>query len=217
MGAGRFRRRLVLLSGGLDSAAILYAAFRGETSALFVDYGQVTACGELAAARRLASVRAVHLEVADAPGLGRLGTGALAATATALEADGGTALQRNEWFPARNLALISIAAIVLGRIGGGELWLGASEPSYRDTRPTFFEAAELAARESLPESMPISVVVPDARRVDVLRAAVAEGLEPRLTFSCNRRSDRHCWRCASCRDRAVLLDELRIPLTASEH
>jgi 7-cyano-7-deazaguanine synthase in queuosine biosynthesis len=29
-----------------------------------------------------------------------------------------------------------------------------------------------------------------------------------LTFSCNRRADRHCWRCTSCRDRSTLLQEV---------
>jgi 7-cyano-7-deazaguanine synthase in queuosine biosynthesis len=145
-----------------------------------------------------------------------LGAGQLVSAETGVAADGITGLQRDEWFPARNLTLIAAAAIMLGREGGGQLWLGASELSYRDTRPAFFAAAEQAVRESLPESVPFMVVVPKVSRLELLRAAVAEGLEPRMTFSCNRRSDRHCWRCASCRDRAALLGDLRMSPTPSE-
>lgn len=211
MGARASRRRIVLLSGGLDSGAVLFAPYAGETSALFVDYGQVSAPGELAAARRLAAAQRVELEIADIPALARLGAGRLSRAPIAGNADGVTELQCEEWFPARNLALLAVAAIALGREGGGDICVGASEPVYRDGQQAFFSAAESVIRESLPLSMPVAVTVPETSRAELLRAAVEAGLEPRSTFSCNRRGDRHCWRCASCRDRAALLEVCSSP------
>lgn len=208
MGQGTLRRRLVLLSGGLDSAAVLFTPNAAHTQALFVDYGQAAMTGELSAARQLAAQRQVALEVARLPGLAELGAGRLSSMAPASLADGTGDLQQEEWFPARNLLLVAVAGVVLGREGGGQLCLGASAPVYRDGQPAFFAAAQVALRESLPEGLGVEIVVPRRSRCDVLRDAVAAGLEPRLTFSCNRRADRHCWRCASCRDRVALLAAL---------
>ena len=205
MGAEASRNRLVLLSGGLDSGAVLYLSDPDITRALFVDYGQVSSGGELEAATRLARQRGVRLEVANVSDLARLGAGRLSARPGARMADGTTELQREEWFPSRNLLLIAVAGIHLGREAGGELCLGAGDAVYGDSRPTFFAAAQAALRESMPDGIPIHISVPRGSRESVLFDAIKAGLDVRATFSCNRRGDRHCWRCASCRDRAALL------------
>ena len=208
MGAGTPRARLVLLSGGLDSAAVLFLGAPDATQALFIDYGQASARGELDAATRLTAQRGVPLEVAVVPDLARLGAGRLSIRPAARISDGATELQQEEWFPARNLVLISLAGALLAREGGGELCLGAGDAVYRDGRPAFFKTAQAALRASLPENIPVRISVAGRSRDSVLAEAVAEGLDLRTTFSCNRRGDRHCWRCASCRDRAALLRAL---------
>jgi 7-cyano-7-deazaguanine synthase len=208
VGARASRHRLVLLSGGLDSSAVLFRPHVGTTSALFVDYGQVSAEGERLAAQRVAAAAGVPLEMADAPALAALGAGSLSGANRAVCADGETELQRSEWFPGRNLLLIAIAGISLGRNGGGLLCFGASEGVYEDTRPAFFAMAEKAMGKALPQQVRACISVATGCRIDALRAGVAAGFEPRMSFSCNRRGDRHCWRCASCRDRSTLLEEL---------
>jgi 7-cyano-7-deazaguanine synthase len=209
MGQESSRYRVVLLSGGLDSAAVLFTTNTARTQALFVDYGQAAASGELQAAQRLARECHVSLEAVHAPGLASIGAGRLSGSRPASVADGTTELQRDEWFPARNLVLVAVAGVVLGRNGGGELYFGASDPVYRDCQPAFFRAAQATLRESLPDGAVAEITVPQHPREEVLQDAVAAGLEPRLTFSCNRRGDRHCWRCASCRDRIALLEKLK--------
>jgi 7-cyano-7-deazaguanine synthase len=198
----------VLLSGGLDSAAALYLSAASETRATFVDYGQVTARAEERAARALCSARGVPLEVVQVTDLARLGAGTLVNARRSPLADGAFEEQEDEWFPGRNLMLVAIGTIALATGGGGELAFGAFSESYRDARPEFFHSAQAAIAESLPRSIKIVVTVPTESRLDVLRAACEDGLEPRLTFSCNRRADRHCWRCTSCRDRSTLLQEV---------
>ena len=198
----------MLLSGGLDSAATLYASPVGQTSAMFIDYGQVSSQAEERAACALARARGISLEVARVDDLSRLGAGSLARSEAAIDADGTSEEQRQEWFPARNLMLCAIAAIPLARAGGGELALGTLSDSYRDSRVEFFKSVEHAILDALPTQTMITLVVPSEDRLLALRAACSAGLEPRLTFSCNQRSDRHCWRCASCRDRARLISEL---------
>jgi 7-cyano-7-deazaguanine synthase len=197
-----------MLSGGLDSASLLYSRLSSRTRALFVDYGQISLRGEERAARSLAHEAGVSLDVVRVPALAELGAGSLSGAAALGHADGVSELQKEEWFPARNLMLAAIAAIVLGRLGGGEIVFGAAAVSYRDARPEFFRSVEAVVSESLPEGFPAAVVIPSGDRLRLLRASCHAGLEPRLTFSCNRRGDRHCWRCSSCRDRRSLLDAL---------
>jgi 7-cyano-7-deazaguanine synthase in queuosine biosynthesis len=208
MGARSLRRRLVLLSGGLDSAATLYNSPHSETQALFVDYGQVSSAPEEKAARTLAGNRGVDLEILRVKELGRLGSGTLIRAGEAHGADGHDADQKQEWFPARNLMLCAIAAIPLARTGGGELALGALSDSYRDSRLEFFQSVEQAICDGLPTDSPVKIIIPSEDRLTALRTASTSGLEVRLTFSCNRRHDRHCWRCSSCHDRVELIAAL---------
>ena len=216
MGTQAPRHRLVLLSGGLDSAAMLYLSPVDWTKAMFIDYGQVSAKLEERAARALTAEREITLEVVRVGDLARLGAGTLARATAISFADGETQSQREEWFPGRNLMLSAIGAISLARAGGGELAFGALSDSYRDARPTFFESVEKVIDASLPSDIRIKLIVPSASRLEVLREAYAAGLEPRLSFSCNRRDDRHCWRCTSCQDRSQLIAAL-LPQDSRSH
>lgn len=209
MGPGDARHRIVLLSGGLDSAAALYLGDAQRTLGLFVDYGQTSVAGELRAATALAEARGVLLSVVTINAMAALGAGTLSGQPRAEGADGTTEDQQDEWFPARNVLLAAVGAVMIGHNGGGQLVFGAQTESYRDARPEFFASAQRLIADALPTSFVVSVVVPPMARLDALRAASAQGLNARLTFSCNRRGDRHCWRCASCRDRQELLGRLR--------
>ena len=94
--------RLLLLSGGLDSAALAWA-LRPEHS-LFVDYGQRPVVAERRAARAVAdAVGTVHHEL-EAAHLGVLGRGLLASD------DKPTDGPSPEWWPFRNQLLATLAA-----------------------------------------------------------------------------------------------------------
>ena len=205
MGQGNSGNRLILLSGGLDSAATLYLSTPALTRALFVDYGQVSLAGEERAARTLSATRGIGLEIARVGDLARLGAGTLVGGAPSRVADGELEAQREEWFPGRNLILVAIGASYAARWGGAELAFGASSEAYRDTRRKFFASAERAVTESLPPELKIAIELPARSRAQMLEAARKNGLEPRLTYSCNRRGNRHCWRCTSCGDRSKLI------------
>lgn len=201
-------RNLILLSGGLDSAAALFARDRASSSALFVDYGQVTRPAEEKAARRVAALAGVPLEVVRVPDLARLGAGSLAGGPASASSDGQSSIERAEWFPARNLVLIALAAVPIGRWGGGKVLFGATPGVYRDNRAEFYDLAGQIIAAALPEESVVVIDGPQGSRPQALSTAMVAGLDPRITFSCNRRPDRHCWRCSSCRDRAHLLREL---------
>ncbi len=194
---------LVLLSGGLDSSAALYQ-IDGVVSALFVDYGQRAVAGEQRAARAVAAQRNIPLEVLAAPAIAGLGAGDLVGAPPAEGSDGMSEQQRQEWFPLRNLLLLTLGAIMVARQQSGVVVVGATDGVYADTRTSFFLAAGVAIKRGLPDQTEVAVAAPPMSRMAAISSAKERGLDLRLTFSCNIRGDRHCWRCASCRDRAMI-------------
>lgn len=206
--------RVVLLSGGLDSSALAFLLnLRSpDDYGLFIDYGQVTAAAERRAAKAIAAAYGFDVAEVSVPGLVVVGAGTLAGQGPAEGADGSDEVQQAEWFPARNLLLISLGAAFLGARGGGTLFIGCSEITYRDTTPEFIEAASNALRQAFSPHAAVRLESPATPRLELVGSACARGFEPRLTFSCNRRHDRHCWRCSSCLDRERVLSEVRVHL-----
>lgn len=92
---------LLLLSGGLDSAAV--AKIERPTRAVFIDYGQEPAEAERIAARSVAAHLSLELDELTVD-LSAVGTGLLAGTAQVEDAPS------PEWFPYRNQHLVTIAA-----------------------------------------------------------------------------------------------------------
>ncbi len=203
--------RVVLLSGGLDSSA--FAFLLGLQSlgdlGLFIDYGQVTAAAERRSANAVGSAYGFKVAEVSVPGLAVVGAGTLIGQVSAERADGSDEAQRAEWFPARNLLLISIGAALLGRRGGGTLFIGCSEPTYRDTTQEFVKSTNAVLRQTFEACTRVQVEKPAASRFELVSTACDRGFEPRLTFSCNYRHDRHCWRCTSCLDREDVLARVR--------
>lgn len=102
--------RLLLLSGGLDSAALAY-----ETSpeySLFIDYGQRPAAAERRASQAIADALAIEHHEFDASCLRALGLGLLASDE---HLDGGPS---PEWWPFRNQLLATIGAAWIVRTLG---------------------------------------------------------------------------------------------------
>lgn len=95
-------RTLLLLSGGLDSTSV--AATHRPDAALFIDYGQMPAEAELAAARHVADHLELELLVL-AVDLSEVGAGLLIGSDQT-----SAAAPTAEWFPYRNQFLITVAA-----------------------------------------------------------------------------------------------------------
>ena len=92
---------LILLSGGLDSAAV--AEIERPARALFVDYGQLPANAERRAARAVASHFSLELDELTVD-LSHVGSGLLTGAPQPQDAP------TPEWFPFRNQLLATIAA-----------------------------------------------------------------------------------------------------------
>jgi len=197
---------VVLISGGLDSAALIFWLIdRGwQIFPLHVDYGQVTEKGEWVATQSL-------LNVVDTSPVVRLSTPDVAKLAS------GTLTGRKsdidiEYFPSRNLFLLTLAAMYAHSLNISTIMLGLianSSEIFPDTSPTYLASVQTVLRLEYPN---ISVKAPfvEKEKTEIVSAAIELGLIPELTFSCNRLAERHCWHCSSCADRLYVFNKLNI-------
>jgi 7-cyano-7-deazaguanine synthase len=126
--------RLLLLSGGIDSAAIAW--WQKPDLCLTIDYGQSPARGEIAASAALCSVLDLRHETISVD-LRQLGSGLMAGRET-LQL--GSA---DEWWPYRNQVLITLAAMRYVGQGLREIMIGAvATDIHADGKLPFLEAID---------------------------------------------------------------------------
>jgi 7-cyano-7-deazaguanine synthase len=93
---------LLLISGGLDSTCIAW--WRRPAGALFVDYGQKPAAGELTAARAVTEALGIALSVLRVD-CSPIGSGLLAGSSPLASVS-----PSPEWWPFRNQLVVTLAA-----------------------------------------------------------------------------------------------------------
>jgi len=205
------RSCVLLLSGGLDSATCLALVSRwGWTvHALSFDYGQRHRV-ELRAARALArKYHVVSHRVIAIPALGALGGSALTDRSIRVPKKAlGKALIPVTYVPARNTLFLAFALGVAEASGATEIVIGANAldySGYPDCRPAFLEAFERVAKlgtKAGAEGRRFSIRAPllHMSKADIVRLALALGLETRLTTSCYDpgKAGRPCGSCDSC-------------------
>lgn len=183
---------LVLLSGGIDSAALVGRALSQghECAALFVDYGQPSYMAEGAAAQAVADHFGVRLyNTYTKVRLGDMATGTDAHVV-----------------PARNLLLASLAVNVALVEGYTDVWLGAISEDYlhyEDCRLGF--AMQLSkATVMLGISVHFPWVFEQANKQHVVGLARAYGVPLEVTYSCYAKAPA-CGACPSCKERERVL------------
>lgn len=201
------QKSILLLSGGLDSGALLFwALHKGiEVLPLFVNYGQATFPGEWQSVKFLInSTRQSSIKPLNIPKIATLGAGTLVPGSE-------ECLPSDQYFPSRNLMLITIAAMYAYQKKASSILIGLiadTANSLPDCSPIFLENAENVLRLEYPD---LQVKAPFITRskVDIVREAIAYGFIPENTFCCNRLPEHHCWSCPSCIDRSNTLRQLK--------
>lgn len=208
------KRAVVLLSGGLDSATILYwARARGyRVSALTVHYGQRHS-RELAAARGLAR-RAGAEWVPVSLKLPWLRASSLVDRKQALPVVPPRRIGKgpipSTYVPGRNTVFLSLAVSLADAIDAEAVVIGSNcqdYSGYPDCRPRFNRAFREVARQGTrrgSEGRGIAVRAP-LERMDkggIVRLARSLRVPLELTWSCYRGGRKPCGICDSCRLRA---------------
>ena len=213
---------IVLLSGGMDSAACLYwAKSRGwRLEALSIRYGQRHE-KEYLAARVLAkgvgarlhevrlklpwlgvsSLMGRNRPLPDVP-LARIGTGGVPST----------------YVPGRNTIFLALAVSLADAVGGSRVVMGANAldySGYPDCRRGFIAAFQRVAVEGTKrgaEGRPLRIEAPLLRKdkAGIVRMAVKLKVPLESTWSCYSGGRRPCGCCDSCKLRAKGFSQARI-------
>ena len=132
-------RTAILLSGGMDSTALTYMT--RPAVALTIDYGQLSAPGELRAASAVADMLSVRHETI-AVDLRSIGSGDMAGR------DPSDIAPVPEWWPFRNQMLITMAAMRGVALGVTQLLVGTvkGDSAHADGRREFVEAMDSVLR-----------------------------------------------------------------------
>ncbi len=198
-------RTLVLHSGGIDSTTVaaMLVSQGDQVILLHIDYGQVTAATEFSAAKRTANA----LSLAEPlniriPEIGNWGKGSLVSDI------------EEEEFPHRNLLLISIGAIIAIKEGLETIALGiisSATAPFSDCRYPFIDSCTQTLHNLSP-TLELMTPLSHLSKQDVVATAVSLQVPLSMTFSCNRNSNRHCWSCTGCQERASSFKALGVDL-----
>jgi 7-cyano-7-deazaguanine synthase len=196
-------KTLVLLSGGLDSYGAAAELWSGDAlgAALWVDYGQLAAEGERAAAEAQAGGLGVRLHTTASDlyrGLPRAG----ALIDGGLEDDAGV---ERLWVPARNAVLFSLGAAAAESLGLDRVAMGLNADEavdFPDNSPSFLAAADRFL--FLATAGRVQAVSPTVHRTkgEIVARLLELGLPLDRIYSCYRppgAGGRMCGRCPSCR------------------
>ncbi len=188
------RYDLLLLSGGMDSAAIAY--WKRPARALTIDYGQRPAAAEVRAAAKICSSLQIdhHVVRIDCTALG---SGDMAGTAVSRLAP------TPEWWPFRNQMLLTFAAAYAVQVDARRLVIGTlrSDRVNADGSPEFLDAMDRVLR--LQEGG-IRLIAP-ARRFTAAGLILRSGIPTRLlrwSHSCHV-ANHACGHCRGCNKRVT--------------
>lgn len=202
-GAGNGRKAVVVMSGGLDSATVLYyAKDRGyDPFPMTFDYGQI-ARAEIRSAEAISRRLGVPWALVDLSGLSRVYMGSTSLVDPRIEITKGFSKPIVVQF--RNAILLAVAVAYAGNIGAGLVLYGAhasDAENYPDCREEFVEAMERAARAGTGSMISIEAPLISLKKSEVVRLGARLGVPFWLTWSCYRDGEAHCGSCESCVNR----------------
>jgi 7-cyano-7-deazaguanine synthase len=208
-------RAVILVSGGLDSAATLAIARQMDFDcfAMTLRYGQRHKI-EIAAAKRVAdSLEANQHRIIDID-LAQFGGSALTDRSIAVPKDRGRLGEADEipvtYVPGRNLIFLSYAVAWAEVLGAFDIFIGVNAVDYSgypDCRAEFIKAfqktANLATAAATQGKGKYKIHTPIIKmtKAEIVRKGMELGVDFSLTHSCYDpdESGRACGRCDSCR------------------
>lgn len=188
----------LLLSGGLDSAALAWA--HRPDMCVTVDYGQRSALGERTASAALCDAMGLHHEILNVD-LAAFGSGSMSPNAPVETA------KAPEFWPYRNQMLITLAAMALLPRGLKKLLIGAvATDRHADGSPAFLRTVDELMQLQEGE---VRIAAPAAHLTSValLRCSHFPHNLIGLTFSCHVHRYA-CGQCAGCMKHREVVKEV---------
>jgi 7-cyano-7-deazaguanine synthase len=201
-------KAVVLLSGGLDSAAAAALAPDAgcePAAALFFDYGQRAARNEERAARGIAAHYALVFERIELPWMARLSKSALVAEGaepprwSAARLD--DASPRAVWVENRNGIFVNAAAFFAAERGMDAVVVGFNREeaaAFPDNSAEFVDRINRALELSLAAAVRVAAPTLGMTKREIAARALLGDFPWELLWSCYRGGDLQCGSCESC-------------------
>ncbi len=210
------KKRVIILSGGMDSVTLLYKLVKDvgkeNVSALTLNYGQRHA-KEIECAKWNCEHLGVNHLVVDITSIIPLMKGS-ALTDNIAVPDGNYADENMKVtvVPNRNMVFLSLAIAYAVSIGAGEVYYGAhtgDHAIYPDCRPVFIEKMNAAAAVANYE--PVKIVTPFSTmdKGDIVKIGMKLGVPYEHTWTCYKGLEKACGTCGSCTERLEAFNKAR--------
>jgi 7-cyano-7-deazaguanine synthase len=210
-------RAVCLLSGGMDSATLVYLA-RDKGYQLFClhfNYGQRTERKERDSARKIASLAgAEELVEIDLSYLTRFGGSSLTDHRIPVDQyrDEPPGIP-NTYVPFRNANLLSIATSFAEARGGEAVFIGVQSQDYSgypDCRPQFIDAFQQLVNVGTRDETSIRIFAPflSMNKRDIIQLGISLGVPYQHTWSCYQNEERACGICGACHFRRSAFESL---------
>ena len=210
-------KTVVLLSGGMDSATLLYKMVEEHgtenVSALGVSYGQRHK-KELEAAWRLANGLAIHYQIVPLDGLQHVLRSALtSADVPVPEGHYAAESMKATVVPMRNAIFLSVAVGHAWSIGAERVATAihaGDHQIYPDCRPEFLDAFNAMVKTASDGFVQPLVVAPFVHisKTEIAKIGQTLGVPWALTWSCYKGGETHCGVCGTCVERREALAEV---------
>jgi 7-cyano-7-deazaguanine synthase len=213
-------KAIVTLSGGLDSATLLYwSTKRYDVSAVTFDYGSKHNLKEQAAAKELARRAGVHHNLIELPFINNLFKSDLLRSGGSIpEGHYEDSSMRRTVVPFRNGIMLSIAIGFAESLEAGTVLYAAhagDHAIYPDCRPAFLRAISEAGRAGTYLGVEIKDPFIDLRKKDIVLLGNDMRVPFEITYSCYKGGEIHCGKCGTCVERkeAFRLAGIKDPTT----
>lgn len=199
-------KRLVLLSGGLDSATLLaYLLAKNDKSqivALSFDYDQ-RHVRELVSARALVKHYGIAHEIVDLTDV--LMGGALRGEGEVPHGHYNDETMKQTVVPARNLVMLSVAANRAAVLHADSIAIAVHAGDhfiYPDCRPEFVVSAGETISLSLDAGVKLFAPFSHMDKAAIVKLGVQRGMPFEMTWTCYEGRERPCGKCGACVERA---------------
>jgi len=197
-------RCLVVCSGGMDSVTAAMHALtvdRRKPILLHFRYGCRAEAREIEAVERVASALGLEHLVIDLAAIKQIGGSTLTDARAPISGPIAGAESPNEWVPARNLVMLSLAAAICDARDIGHIYMGLNlEESavYPDNTVEFYERLAVVLQLSTLRRPAINMPLARMMKWQIVRHAALLGAPIHLAWSCYRSGPLHCGRCGPC-------------------
>ncbi len=199
-------KAIVTLSGGLDSATLLYwSTERYDVSAVTFDYGSKHNLKEQEAAKELARRAGVRHTLIELPFINSLFKSDLLRSGGSIpEGHYEDSSMRSTVVPFRNGIMLSIAIGFAESCEAGTVLYAAhagDHAVYPDCRPAFLRAISEAGRAGTYLGVEIKDPFIDLHKKDIVLLGNELEVPFGITYSCYKGGEIHCGRCGTCVER----------------